>query len=67
MYVCVYICMCEYTGTYTCTHICVYIYIHIFNFSGRLDKTLQDAEKQIIFHAVEQMDKDSIAYLVLAA
>lgn len=49
------------------TRMCVYIYIHIFNVSGRLDEILQDAEKQIIFHAVEHMDKDSIAYLVLAA
>lgn len=44
----------------------MYIYVHIFNACGRLGKTLQDAEKQIMFHALEQMEQDSVAYLVLA-
>lgn len=44
----------------------MYIYMHIFNVCGRLDKTLQDAEKQVVFHAIEQIDQNSIAYLVLA-
>lgn len=53
--------MCIYMYIYT--H--MYIYVHIFNACGRLDKTLQDAEKQIMFHALEQMEQDSVAYLVL--
>lgn len=51
---------------YICVCIYMYIYMHIFNVCGRLDKTLQDAEKQVVFHALEQIDQNSIAYLVLA-
>lgn len=38
--------MCIYMYIYT--H--MYIHVHIFNACGRLDKTLQDVEKQITFH-----------------
>jgi len=49
------------------THI-VYIYVHFLNVCDNLDKTLEDIdlEKQVMFHALEQMEQDFIAYIVLA-
>lgn len=48
---------------YTYVNICVCI----FNVCGKLDKTLQDAdlEKQVMFHALKQVEQDCRAYLVL--
>lgn len=45
-------------------HVCVCM--HVPNACDRLDNTLQDAEKQMMFHALEEMDQDTIAGLVLA-
>lgn len=51
-------------GDYVYVYVCGYIFLHIFKVCGRLNKTLQVAENHMIFHALEQIDQDSIACLV---